>query len=181
MLIVRPLLLALPLALAPVAPPASATSAAAAAARPAAGPPWLSIEYPVNPYDATTRGAFLVVHAFHHGTPVAFPISGTAEGIVNGTRRSIPLTFARTSRTGAYAVGRQWPNEGTWSLVVVVRQGPEDAVSAVVDLSAVGEVAGVRIPTRQVEGHTIPAPLSMATVEASLRERASRQAASRTP
>jgi len=44
-----------------------------------AGPPWISIEYPVNPYDATTRDAFLVVHAFHHGVPTAFPVSGTAE------------------------------------------------------------------------------------------------------
>ena len=32
-----------------------------------AGPPWVSIELPANPWDETTRGAFLLVHAFHHG------------------------------------------------------------------------------------------------------------------
>jgi hypothetical protein len=41
-----------------------------------AGPPWISIELPANPYDRATKGAFLVVHAFHHGTPVGFPVSG---------------------------------------------------------------------------------------------------------
>ena len=38
------------------------------------GPPWISIEYPANPYDSGSRGAFLLVHAFHHGTPVSFPV-----------------------------------------------------------------------------------------------------------
>jgi hypothetical protein len=37
------------------------------------GPPWISIEYPVNPYDSSTKDAFLVVHAFHHGNPMNFP------------------------------------------------------------------------------------------------------------
>src|SRR5437868_1676283 len=54
-----------------------------------AGPPWISIELPVNPYDESTRGAFLLVHEFHHGTPVSYIVTGTAEGIVNGERRSI--------------------------------------------------------------------------------------------
>ena len=93
------------------------------------GPPWISIEYPVNPYDQTTRDAFLVVHAFHHGTPMAFPVSGTAEGIVNGQRRTITLDFGTTSRTGAYALKKQWPDQGTWTLVIGVMQGPEDRVT----------------------------------------------------
>ena len=38
-----------------------------AAAAPAFGPPWISIETPPNPYDAASRGAFLLVHTFHHG------------------------------------------------------------------------------------------------------------------
>src|SRR2546426_1315168 len=50
----------------------------------AKGPPWISIELPVNPYDQSMRGAFLLVHAFHHQTPMGFIVTGTAEGIVNG-------------------------------------------------------------------------------------------------
>jgi hypothetical protein len=143
------------------------------------GPPWISIEYPVNPYDPTTKEAFLVVHAFHHGTPTAFPVTGTAEGIVNGARRTIALSFAPTSRTGAYALAKQWPNEGTWTLVVSVAQGPEDRVSAIVDLARGGEVAAIRVPTRQRDGHTLPAAVAMAEVESSLRQRASVASAAR--
>lgn len=137
-----------------------------------AGPPWISIEYPVNPYDSSTRDAFLVVHAFHHGNPMNFPVSGTAEGIVNGQRRTVPLEFARTSRTGVFALRKQWPGEGAWTLVIGVAQGPEDRVSAIVELARSGEVARVQVPTRRQDGHTLPAPVSMASVEDGLRQRA---------
>lgn len=185
MLALRPLALSLPFLFAPppAGPPPLATvpSAAvpAAAAEAAMGPPWLSIEYPPNPFDATTRQAFLVVHAFHHGTPTGFPVSGSAEGLVNGERRTVRLSFTATSRTGVYALAKQWPNEGTWTLIVTAAQGADDRVSAIVELGPTGEVASVRVPTRQQDRWTIPAPVPMAEVERSLRERAARQSAGR--
>jgi hypothetical protein len=142
-----------------------------AAPRPA-GPPWISIEYPVNPYDQTTRGAFLVVHAFHHGTPVGFPVSGTAEGIVNGQRQSIKLDFQETSRTGEYALRKQWPDQGTWTLVISVMQREEDKVSAIIDLASDGQVAHINVPTQRRDGWVVPAKVAMADVEAGLRARA---------
>src|SRR6187200_2124845 len=145
---------------------------AAPAPAPIAGPPWISIEYPVNPYDATTRDAFLVVHAFHHGIPTAFPVSGTAEGLVNGQRRSIKLEFQNASRTGEFALRKQWPDEGTWTLVIGVLQGEEDRVSAIVDLSSDGQVARVNVPTRKQGGWTVPAKVAMSDIEKSLRARA---------
>jgi hypothetical protein len=147
----------------PLAAPTSSTSA---------GPPWISIEYPVNPYDATTRDAFLVVHAFHHGSPMAFPVSGTAEGLVNGQRRTINLAFQKASRTGEYALRKQWPDQGTWTLVIGVAQGENDRVTALVDLSNDGQVSRINVPTRREAGHVIPARVAMADVEAGLRERA---------
>lgn len=139
---------------------------------PIVGPPWISIEYPVNPYDAATRDAFLVVHAFHHGQPTGFPVSGTAEGLVNGQRRSITLEFQKASRAGEYALRKQWPDQGTWTLVLKVLQG-EDGVSAIVDLGADGKVARINVPTRRNEqGYVIPARVVMADVDASLRTRA---------
>lgn len=148
---------------------------------PVSGPPWISVEYPVNPYDRTTRDAFLVVHAFHHGTPVDFPVSGTAEGLVGGQRRTVSLEFVRTTRPGAYALRKQWPNDGTWTLVIAVAQGPEDKVFAVVDLARTGEVAAVRVPTRRQAGQSvpIPAPVAMNDVETSLRARAAELAGGR--
>jgi len=138
------------------------------------GPPWISIEYPANPYDGASRGAFLLVHAFHHGTPVNFPVSGTAEGIVKGARRTISLEFKSTSRPGVYALQKQWPNEGVWTLVLGVSQGEGEfnTVRAVVDLAADGQVASVNVPTqRDRTGYLIPASVSMASVEAGLRSR----------
>jgi hypothetical protein len=143
------------------------------------GPPWISIEYPSNPYDAASRGAFLLVHAFHHGTPVSFPVSGTAEGLVNGTRRTVSLEFKSTSRPGVYALHKQWPNDGTWTLVLGVSQGEGDfnTVKAVVEIGTNGQVAKVDVPTRrQKDGYLVPDRVVMSDVEAGLRARAGRLA-----
>lgn len=143
------------------------------------GPPWISVEYPANPYDNASRGAFLLVHAFHHGTPVAFPVSGTAEGLVAGARRTVSLEFKATSRPGVYAVHKQWPDDGVWTLVLAVSQGNgEDGNSAkaVVELGTNGQVATVSVPTRRQGQWLIPAPVSMADIESGLRARAGRVA-----
>src|SRR5207244_4046000 len=136
------------------------------------GPPWISIELPANPYDKSTRDAFLLVHAFHHGTAMGFIVTGTAEGMVNGERRSLKLEFAETSREGVHALKRTWPKEGTWTLVIKANQGPDDAATAVVDLGPDGEVATIRVPTMQRGGWTVPAPVSLGEVDAALRARA---------
>jgi hypothetical protein len=140
----------------------------------AKGPPWISIEYPVNPYDQATRDAFLVVHAFHHQQPTGFPVTGTAEGIVNGQRRSISLEFQHATRTGEYALRKQWPGEGTWTLVIRATQGENDGVTAVVDLGNDGQVAKVTVPTTTRNGYKVPAKVEMSDVDAGLRARASR-------
>ena len=60
-----------------------------AAATPAvAGPPWLTLEFRPGNF-----AGFLMVRTFHHGNPEAKPLAGTAEGRVNGQRRSVPLTL----------------------------------------------------------------------------------------
>lgn len=138
-----------------------------------AGPPWISIETPVNPYDATTRDAYLLVHAFHHGTPVAFPVSGTAEGMVNGERRSVKLEFKATSRPGAFALRKQWGDTGIWTLVIAVHQGEDDAAQALVEVGADGEVARVQVPTRVADRNIrVPRQLSAQDVDTALRARA---------
>ena len=142
------------------------------------GPPWVSIEYPANPYDAASRGAVLLVHSFHHGTSVNFPVSGTAEGIVNGARRTVSLEFKPTSRPGVYALHKQWANDGVWTLVIGVTQGSGDGntVSAVVELGQDGRVASVNVPTRQRGDWLVPATVSMRDIDAGLRARAARLA-----
>ncbi len=154
---------------------AFATIASAAIAVPALaamGPPWISIELPANPYDEATRGAFLLVHSFHHGTAIGYIVTGTAEGIVNGERRSVKLEFAETKREGVYALKQNWPHQGTWTLVIKANQGPDDAATAVVDLGADGEVVAVRVPMMQRGRWTVPAPVSMSDIDVALRGRA---------
>lgn len=136
------------------------------------GPPWISIELPANPYDETARDAFLLVHSFHHGTAIGYIVSGTAEGIVNGDRRSVKLEFSDTKREGVYALKRTWPTQGTWTLVIKANQGPDDAATAVVDLGGDGEVVAVRVPTMQRGRWTVPAPVAMSDIDTALRGRA---------
>ena len=122
------------------------------------GPPWISIEYPPSPYDQTTRDAYLLVHSFHHGTPVNYGVAGPAEGIVKGVRRSIPLRFTSTSRTGVQALRKQWPEDGTWMLAISVTQAPGDSVTALVDIGASGDVVAVRVPVERRNNWNISVP-----------------------
>ena len=154
--------------------PAAALLAATTAATPDGGaalrfgPPWVSIEYPPSPHDRSTRDAYLLVHAFHHSTPTGLPVVGTAEGLVDGARRSVKLEFTATSRAGVYALRRQWPEEGRWALVVRVLQGTA-AATALVRIGPDGQVAQVTVPTEAQDGWRIPRAVTAAEIEAALR------------
>jgi hypothetical protein len=137
----------------------------------AKGPPWISIELPANPWDRETKDAFLVVHAFHHGTPLPLPLTGTAEGIVDGKRRSVPLTFERTSRQGAYAMRNTWGNAGRWVLVITVSQGDHDDVAQAVVRIDNGQVIGVQVPTRKYPDGNFPRKITQQEIEAALNGR----------
>ena len=141
-----------------------------------AGPPWISIELPANPYDRATKGAFLVVHAFHHGTPMGFPVSGKAEGMVNGQRKTVELKFDRGERDGTYVLKNSWGNEGEWTLVISVTQGENDAATALVQVSNT-KVIAVDVPTEQRGDWTVPRKVTLADVEATLKDRTTRLAA----
>ena len=96
-----------------------------------AGPPWISIELPANPLDATTRGAFLLIHTFHHQTATPGLVSGRAIGMTGTSRRTIPLTFERTSRPGVMALRQSWPETGAWVLVLTTGEGHGSATALV--------------------------------------------------
>jgi hypothetical protein len=154
---------------------ALAVMAAGPSAR-VAGPPWISIEYPANPLDPSTRGAYLLVHAFHHQTPTFSPVHGTAEGLVNGERKSMVLRFDSTSRPGVYALRKQWSDEGVWSLVISVVPHEDNIAQALVELSPDGGVSSVRVPTRREREWTIPRMITAQEIEQSLQSRTPRGA-----
>lgn len=137
----------------------------------AKGPPWISIELPANPWDASTRGAFLVVHAYHHGTAVAASMTGTATGMVKGQRRTMQLRFEATSRPGVFALKNQWGNEGRWVLILTADQGGThglDAAEAMVEIAEGGMVTAVTVPTKQEREGAFPRKVTAAEIEAAL-------------
>ena len=156
----------------------AASCLALAAGAPSFGPPWISIETPPNPYDPASRGAFLVVHTFHHGDIVASGVTGTAEGVVSGARRTIQLAFDTTSRRGTYALRKQWPNDGTWMLVINTG-GRAQGVTALVEIGAQGQVANVRVPTYHKDGWDLPQQVTAQDIDTALESRAARAVSAR--
>ena len=139
-----------------------------------AGPPWIAIEYPANPFDRTSRDAFLTVRTYHHGDLMARTVTGTAEGVVNGKRQSVALDIRAGSQAGMYVVRWQKPATGRWVLVINSgsSQGTIDA-TAVVEISATGTVASVSVPTRAIgNGWISPRPVASSEIDALLQGRA---------
>lgn len=146
------------------------TTAAFSTPATAKWPPWLSIESPVNPFDPTTRGATLLVHAvFREGQAQLTDLHGSAEGIVDGSRRSIALRFDTTGRPGVFAVRRQWPTDGVWVLRIDLRQ-----TTAIVALDRDGHVASVRVPTELTSGGQIPRSVGPKEIDSTLVQAARR-------
>ena len=101
------------------------------------------------------------------------PVTGTAEGIVNGERRTVALQFTPTSREGAFALRKQWGDTGLWTLVITVTQHENDVAQALVEIGTDGEVTRVQVPTRVGERNfTFPRQLSAQEIDAALRLRA---------
>lgn len=142
-------------------------SAAVGAARPAAhfkSPAWLSVESPVNPYDPATRGAALLVHTqLIDRDARPSDLSGSAEGLVNGARRSIALRFDSLARRNTFAVRRQWPTEGTWLLRVSLRE-----TTALVSLDAAGNVAGTQVPMQRTRDIPLPRAVGPREIDSAL-------------
>ncbi len=147
------------------------TALVAVAPRAWAGPSWISVELPANPYIDGSRGAYLLVHLYHHGTAVGLMPTGSAEGLVDGKRRSIPLEITRTGQAGVFAVRFTPEARGTWLLVMHGGEHGNQA-SAVVSLRTDGTVSGVEVPTRQDGRWTIPVPVTDQDVNAMLARQA---------
>ena len=132
-----------------------------------AGPPWIAIEYPANPHNAATRDAFLTVRTYHHSDLMSFYVTGTAEGIVNGRRQSMPLDIRRLSQAGIYAVRWQKPAQGTWMLVITSshEQNSTPAATALVTIDSSGGVASVNVPFDTIENGRWRVPRRVAAGE----------------
>jgi hypothetical protein len=134
-------------------------------------PPWISIESPVNPYDPSARGALLLVHAtFREGPSKVSDLTGSAEGVVNGARRSVRLRFENTDRPNIYALRPQWPAEGRWVLRINLR-----TTTALVTIEPSGRVGTVDLPTEvTASGDRVPRAVTSRDVDSLLTATAKR-------
>lgn len=148
----------------------SLVAALSALATPAfAGPPWISAEFPANPHETATRGAYLLVHTYHHGTPTQFPLTGTAEGMVNGRRQTLRLEIVATSKPGVYAVRFKPQAGGTW--VLAFNLGERDGAGMLVAVGKDGLPTTAQVPTSTAEGGRwiIPRTITNQDIESALR------------
>lgn len=143
------------------------------------GAPWVSLEVPANPMDPETRDAAFVVHAYYHQNPARYPASGTAEGLVDGKRVSLPLELTATSRPGVYAVRKQWADEGHWVVSVGINAGG-DGPTLLVGLGPSGgsEDTGFYGPHAKVVAlrsvRVVPGKVDAVRIDATLRTMAMR-------
>lgn len=133
-----------------------------------AGPPWISIELPANPLNATTRGMFLLIRSYHHGDAMQMPVTGTATGLVKGKRQTVTLTFERTNMPGVYALRQSWPAEGAWVLAMNV--GGKEGPTALVGVGTDGRVHSVDVPTRTEGRNTWGREVTEKDIDDALRE-----------
>ena len=105
----------------------------------AKGPPWISIES--RPYGMY----FLIARTYHHGTPMALPLTGTAEGLVGGRRTSVTLRFDQEGDANAFAVANTWGSSGVWVLNIGT-SAEHGGAGVVVGVDRTGGQAFVRFP-----------------------------------
>ena len=135
-----------------------------------AGPPWISIELPANPHHASTRGATLMVRAYHHSTSLNMPVRGTAEGIVDGRRVSLPLDITATNQSGVFALKTPLPKGGTWILAITATQGEEATATALVTVDGAGRIVDINVPSNKSrDGWSVPRRVEQREIENALR------------
>jgi hypothetical protein len=77
----------------------------------------LSVETPTGSTDPQLKDVVLIARTYGCHQPADAKLSASAEGFVDGTRKSLPLEL-RSIGSGVYAIKQQWPSEGTWVLAL---------------------------------------------------------------
>ena len=110
--------------------------------------------------DFQSKNAAFVFRTEGCADPAKAQISATAEGMVNGARRSVVLKVMSTSKPGVYAVGQNWPPQGHW---VVSLRGTcaGESAGAIVPFGAKGMI--------RESSKFYPRPASDAEIDASLK------------
>jgi hypothetical protein len=77
----------------------------------------MTVQPPASKTIAGPKDTVLIARVEGCFKPEAASVSATADGVVDGKRRSIALQPVRTA-PGVFAIRRQWPDHGVWVLAV---------------------------------------------------------------
>ncbi|HKA22308.1 MAG TPA: hypothetical protein VKN18_28780 [Blastocatellia bacterium] len=116
-----------------------------------AGGFYLSVETPGSPIEPQLKDVVLIARVSGCHQPADAKLSATAEGLVNGARKSVPLEL-RSIGSGVYGIKQQWPSEGTWVLALTGAYNGM-TTSALVELGPNGKVLpGTRLEEGSMKG-----------------------------
>jgi hypothetical protein len=111
----------------------------------------ISVETPAGSKDAQMKDVVLIARTFGCHQPADAKLSATAEGFLNGNRRSLPLEL-RSIGSGVYAIKKQWPSEGRWVLAITGAYNTMIS-SVLVELDSTGNVLpGTRLQEGYLKG-----------------------------
>lgn len=120
-----------------------------------------NIASPVASHDFHFKAAAFVFRSQGCAETANAEVSGSAEGMVKGSRRSIALKIMKGSNPGVYAVFREWPAEGDWVVNLKGACG-DKAAGAIVPIGPKGFV--------RESSKFFPRPATDAEVEAALKD-----------
>lgn len=110
-----------------------------------------SVETPAVSIDPQLRDIVLIARTYGCHQPADAKLSATAEGVVDGERKSLPLEL-RSIGAGVYAIKQQWPSEGTWVLALAGAYNGMTS-SVLVELGPNGKVLpGTRLDEGNLKG-----------------------------
>jgi hypothetical protein len=116
---------------------------------------------PVASQDFHAKSAAFVFRTAGCPEPEKAHVSATAEGLVNGARRSIALQVSpANTRPGVYAVFQMWPPEGQWVVNIKGTCG-NAAAGAVIPIGPKGFIRDL--------SKFFPRPASDAEIDAALK------------
>jgi hypothetical protein len=119
-----------------------------------------NIASPVAAQDFHAKMAAFVFRTQGCAEPAKAEISGRAEGIVKGERRSVALKIVPMGKPGVYAVNHEWPAEGDWLVNLKGTCGDANA-GAIVPVGAKGFI--------RESSKFFPRPATDAEVDAALK------------
>ena len=119
-----------------------------------------TVANPVASQDFRAKGAAFVFRTESCADAAKAQISATAEGLIKGSRRSVPLKVMALSKPGVYAIYQSWPTEGEW--VVTLKGACMDSnAGAIVPIGPKGLI--------RESSKFFPRPATDAEIETSLK------------